>query len=109
LRLSGISIVLILSAAICCDLGIKRSHRLRRNLSQQNSMKSILQRNQILFQALNPQENVWEYIRHNYLAGRVYNAYDEIVTACSDAWNKFIAQPGLITSIASRNWLSWKD
>lgn len=53
---------------------------------------------------LNPQENVWQYLRQNYLANRVFDTYDAIVEACCDAWNKLIAQPQRITSIATRQW-----
>ncbi|CAK0744017.1 transposase [Azospirillaceae bacterium] len=50
---------------------------------------------------LNPQENIWQYIRQNYLAGRVYNTYEDIVEACCNAWNALSSQIGRIASIAS--------
>jgi len=53
---------------------------------------------------LNPQENIWQYLRQNYLANRVFETYDAIVDACCDAWNKLIAEPERITSIATREW-----
>jgi transposase len=53
---------------------------------------------------LNPQENVWQYLRQNYLANRVFDTYDAIVEACCDAWNRLIAQPQQITNIATRKW-----
>ena len=53
---------------------------------------------------LNPQENVWQYLRQNYLANRVFDTYETIVEACCDAWNKLTAEPRRITSIASRHW-----
>jgi transposase len=53
---------------------------------------------------LNPQENIWQYLRQNMLASRVYETYDTIVTACCKAWNDLIALPDTITSIASREW-----
>ncbi|CAK9252645.1 unnamed protein product [Sphagnum jensenii] len=55
---------------------------------------------------LNAQENVWEYLRPNYLAGKVFDTYDEIVDGCCMAWNALIATPGKIKSIASRDWLN---
>lgn len=55
---------------------------------------------------LNPQENVWQYLRQNYLANRVFETYDAIVEACCKAWNSLIAQPQRITSIATRAWAS---
>ena len=36
---------------------------------------------------LNPQENVWEFLRQNELSIRVFDNYDAIVDACCDAWN----------------------
>ena len=30
---------------------------------------------------LNAQENIWEYLRQNFLAGRVFDTYDAIVSA----------------------------
>ena len=53
---------------------------------------------------LNPQENVWQYLRQNYLSNRVIDTYEAIVDACCDAWNALMAQPARITSIATRDW-----
>jgi transposase len=53
---------------------------------------------------LNPQENVWQYLRQNYLANRVFETYEAVVDACCDAWNKLTAEPERITSIATRDW-----
>ncbi|MDR3425132.1 MAG: transposase [Alphaproteobacteria bacterium] len=55
---------------------------------------------------LNAQENIWEYLRPNYLAGKVFDTYDDIVDGCCAAWNALIATSGKIKSIASRNWLN---
>ena len=53
---------------------------------------------------LNPQENIWQFLRQNYLANRVYETCAELVDACCEAWNDLIATPQRITSIASREW-----
>ena len=53
---------------------------------------------------LNPQENIWQFLRQNYLANRVFDTYDHIVQACCDAWNALIQQPERITTIATREW-----
>lgn len=53
---------------------------------------------------LNPQENIWQFLRQNYLANRVFETYDAIVQACCDAWNALMAQPERITTIATRQW-----
>jgi hypothetical protein len=53
---------------------------------------------------LNPVENVWEYLRKNKLANRLYETYEDIVDACCTAWSDLMATPGRITSIAERDW-----
>jgi transposase len=53
---------------------------------------------------LNPQENIWQYLRQNYLSNRVFATYDAIVDACCAAWQALMEQPERITSIASREW-----
>jgi transposase len=53
---------------------------------------------------LNPVENIWQFLRQNYLANRVFNTYTAIVDACCDAWNKLTAAPQTIRSIATREW-----
>ena len=53
---------------------------------------------------LNPVENIWEFLRGNDLSNRIYATYEAIVDACCDAWNKLIASPDRIRSIASRDW-----
>jgi transposase len=53
---------------------------------------------------LNPQENVWQFLRQNYLANRVFASYSAIVDACCNAWNCLTADPRRITSIATRPW-----
>ena len=53
---------------------------------------------------LNPVENVWQYLRANWLSNRVFETYDDIVDAACDAWNSLIALPAVITSIGSREW-----
>ena len=53
---------------------------------------------------LNPAENIWQYLRQNYLSNRVFETYDDIVDAACTAWNKLIDQPEHIQSIATRKW-----
>ena len=53
---------------------------------------------------LNPVENVWQYIRANWLSNRVFETYEAIVDAACEAWRKLLAQPQTITSIGMRNW-----
>jgi len=53
---------------------------------------------------LNPVENIWQFIRDNWLSNRVFSSYDDILDHCCDAWNKLIQQPWTIMSIGSRQW-----
>ena len=53
---------------------------------------------------LNPVEMIWQYLRRNKLAHRLYETYEDIVEACCEAWNFLIASPETITSIAAREW-----
>jgi hypothetical protein len=57
---------------------------------------------------LNPIENVWEYLRANKLSMRVWESYDNIVDACCQAWNDFVADTKRIASITTRDWASIK-
>ena len=55
---------------------------------------------------LNPVENIRQYLRQIRLSNTVFDTYDAIIDACCDAWNALTAQPGLIRSIATREWAS---
>jgi len=52
---------------------------------------------------LNPIENVWEYLRKNKLANRLYETYGDIVDACCEAWNAFMATPDCVASVTQRS------
>ena len=43
---------------------------------------------------LNPVENVWQFMRDNWLSNRVFASYDAIVDHCCFAWNKLPTSPG---------------
>jgi transposase len=53
---------------------------------------------------LNPVENVWQFLRDNWLSNRVFEGYDDIVAHCCAAWNDLIDQPWRIRSIGRRQW-----
>jgi len=53
---------------------------------------------------LNPVENIWQYMRQNWLSNRIFEDYDAIIDAGCDAWNKLLAQPETINSIGMRDW-----
>ena len=53
---------------------------------------------------LNPVENIWQYLRANWLSNGVFETYDAIIDVACDAWKKLIAKPETITSIGMRTW-----
>jgi putative transposase len=53
---------------------------------------------------LNPVENIWQFLRDNWLSNRIFDSYDDIVALCCQAWNRLIDQPWRITSIGRREW-----
>ena len=53
---------------------------------------------------LNPQENVWQFMRDNWLSNRVFKSYEDIVDHCCYAWNRLIDQPWRIMFIGMRDW-----
>ena len=53
---------------------------------------------------LNSVENVWQFMRSNWLTNRIFRSYDDILDHCCHAWNKLVAQPWTIMSIGLRNW-----
>jgi putative transposase len=53
---------------------------------------------------LNPVENVWQFMRDNWLSNRIFASYDDIVGQCCDAWNKLVDQPWRIISLGHREW-----
>jgi transposase len=54
---------------------------------------------------LNPIEQVWSWLRQHHLSNRCFSGYDDIVDACSKAWNKFIGDTKRVVSMCSRDWL----
>jgi len=53
---------------------------------------------------LNPVENIWQYLRANWLSNRVFDTYEAIIDAACEAWQKLLASPQAITSIGMRRW-----
>ena len=58
---------------------------------------------------LNPVENVWQFMRDNWLSNRIFKSYDDIVDQCCFAWNKLVDQPWRIMSIGLRQWAHGSD
>ncbi len=53
---------------------------------------------------LNPVENVWQFMRDNWLSNRIFKSYDDILDHCCFAWNRLVDQPWRIMSIGLRRW-----
>ncbi|ARQ09185.1 IS630 family insertion sequence transposase domain-containing protein [Rhizobium etli] len=53
---------------------------------------------------LNPVENIWQFMRENWLSNRVFKSYDDIVDHCCHAWRRLQSQPWRIMAIGKRQW-----
>ena len=53
---------------------------------------------------LNPVENVWQFMRDNWLSNRVFASYADILDNCCYAWNTLVDQPWRIMSLGLRHW-----
>ena len=53
---------------------------------------------------LNVMENVWQFMRDNWLSNRVFTDDDDIVSHCCFYWNRLVDQPWRIISIGMRDW-----
>jgi DDE superfamily endonuclease len=53
---------------------------------------------------LNPVENIWQFMRDNWLSNRVFTSHENIIDHCCVAWNKLIDQPWRIMTIGRRQW-----
>jgi hypothetical protein len=53
---------------------------------------------------LNPQENVWQFMRDNWLSNRVFTSYDNLVDHCCAAWNRLVDAPWTIMPLGLRDW-----
>ena len=57
---------------------------------------------------LNSVENIWQYLRGNWLSHCVWETYEAILAACCNAWNDLMAKSEIITSIGTREWAQVK-
>ena len=53
---------------------------------------------------LNPVENVWQFLRDNWLSNRIFASYTDILEHCCQAWSRLTDQPWTIMSIGLRDW-----
>ena len=56
---------------------------------------------------LNPVENVWQFMRDNWLSNRIFKSYEDIVALCCQAWNNLIDQPWKIMSLGYAQMGAW--
>ena len=52
----------------------------------------------------NAVENIWQYMRANWLSNRAFDNYDAIIEAIREAWNNLMELPDTIISIGMREW-----
>lgn len=53
---------------------------------------------------LNPAERIWHFLRSHWLSNRVFADLEDVIGACVDAWNRFVADPDLIASLCHVAW-----
>ena len=53
---------------------------------------------------LNSMEQVWDWIKSNFLRNRVHRTADEVQTAMTQAWQMFANDPDRTASIMTRKW-----
>jgi hypothetical protein len=85
------------------------STRIRRNTTVPDQDASFRQAglrrwDPSLATAVNPVENVWQFMRENWLSNRVFTSYSDILDHCCAAWNKLMDQPWRIMSLGLRDW-----
>jgi len=58
---------------------------------------------------LNPVENVWQFMRDNWLSNRIFKSYEDIVQECCQAWNNSSTSLGASCPSACDNGRSGSD
>ncbi|MFT8948619.1 MAG: IS630 family transposase [Acetobacter aceti] len=53
---------------------------------------------------LNPVENIWQFLRANWLSNTVFDGIEHIIDAACSAWNNLADLPETIRSIGLRKW-----
>ena len=81
-----------------------RSSWMARRQRPQGSQKHLAPAAAAACARAQPQENIWQFMRANWLSNRIFQSFDEIVDHCCYAWNTLIDQPWKIMSIARRDW-----
>ncbi|AQS36368.1 hypothetical protein Sps_01197 [Shewanella psychrophila] len=58
-----------------------------------------------VFTRVNPIEQVWSWLRRqHHLANLSFKGYEDIVDACSIAWNSLISDTKRVMSLCRRDW-----
>ena len=70
-----------------------RSGRLARGKAAQGPSQHLAPAVATALTQLNSQENIWQFMRQNWLSNRVFKSFDDIVDHCCYAWNTLIDQP----------------
>jgi hypothetical protein len=93
------------------DRGVRGSGQTNRDLRGQagfhNSKRLLIPDNITLVPLpakapeLSSVENVWQFMRDNWLSNRVFTSYGDILDRCCAAWNRLIDQPW---RIGLRDW-----
>lgn len=53
---------------------------------------------------LNSMEQVWQWMKDNYLSNTIFDNYEEILDKLQKAWNAFANDKELVKSICYRSW-----
>jgi len=53
---------------------------------------------------LNPVENIWQFLRANWLSNTVFDGIEHIIDTACCAWNNLAALPDTVRSIGLRKW-----
>jgi hypothetical protein len=53
---------------------------------------------------LNPVERIWHYLRSHWLANSIFRDLEHIMDACETAWQRFVADHGLIRALCAVAW-----
>ena len=56
---------------------------------------------------LNPVENIWQFLRENWLSNRIFPSYNNILDHCCFAWNKLIPTAVIIDLCAPSPSIRW--
>tara|TARA_R110001606_G_scaffold286491_1_gene434769 strand:- start:703 stop:963 length:261 start_codon:yes stop_codon:yes gene_type:complete len=54
---------------------------------------------------LNSIEQVWQWLRQKRLENRCFQSYEDILNACTEAWQQFITDNERVKSLCWREWI----